>query len=160
MSATETASIMALLKMASHVKGAQVVRLRHGRPEDQDGLFELLEQNGMAGEITPAECLMAEGAGGVIGFARIEIVDDLPYLRPIVIATQYRHQGIGRLLVKRLLSKRPELRVIARGEAVDFYTHLGFGPMAWEAVPPLYRRECENCPELSPCQPVPMRYPG
>lgn len=140
--------------------GNQVVRIRPGRPGDQDGLLELLEQNGMAGQITPAECLIAEASEGMIGFARIEMVDGLPYLRPIVITTHYRHQGIGRQLVQCLLTEFPELRVTARGEAVDFYTHLGFELMAWDAVPLPYRRECETCPEMSTCQPVPMKYPG
>jgi len=148
------------MKMERHVTDDQPVRMRPGRPEDQDVLLELLEQNGLVGEITPADCLMAEGVGGVIGFARIEIVEGLPYLRPIVIDTAYRHQGIGRQLVQRLLAQIPELRVTARGEAVDFYTHLGFELMPWEAVPLLFRRECETCPERSACRPVPMRFPG
>lgn len=151
---------MALMKMERHATDDQLVRMRRGRPEDQDVLLELLDQYGMVGAITPADCLMAEGVGGVIGFARIEIVEGLPYLRPIVIDTAYRHQGIGRRLVQYLLAQIPELRVTARGEAVDFYTRLGFELMPWEAVPPLFRQECEACPERTACRPVPMRFPG
>jgi N-acetylglutamate synthase-like GNAT family acetyltransferase len=147
---------MVVLKRESQMGVDEQLWLRPGRPEDRSALLELLEQFGVQGEITPSECLVAEGPQGIMGFARLEIFDEAAYLRPIVIASQYQRQGIGRRLVLESLSQVCELRVVARGEAVKFYTHLGFKPVGWTLIPPAFRRECDFCPDFSACQPVPM----
>lgn len=138
--------------------GDERVRMRPGCTQDLPALLELLSTYGMSGEITPAECLVAAGPEGLMGFARVEVADGLPFLRPIVVAPEYQHQGIGRRLVQHLLDQLPELRVVARGEAVGFYTRLGFEPTSWEAAPLRFRQECEVCPDSPTCRPVPMIY--
>jgi len=133
-----------------------MITLRPGCPEDASTLQALLAAYDMAGEIDPADCLLAVDLDGVVGFARLEWADRVPYLRPLVVAPASQRQGVGRRLVEALLADRAELRVVARGQAAPFYTALGFWAIDWDAVHPPFRRECERCPDRPTCQPVPM----
>ena len=136
------------------------IRLRQGRPDDHPALMNLLAQNDMVGEISPDDCLLAEKGNRLLGFVRVELDQKIPYLRPVVVASDCRKQGVGRRLVQQLLTEFPELRVVARGQAVDFYERLGFETFEWTELPLRFYRECELCPDLELCNPVPMRYGG
>jgi N-acetylglutamate synthase-like GNAT family acetyltransferase len=120
--------------------------------------MDLLEQNDMVGEISPDECWLAEDAGQLLGFARIEIFEGKAYVRPIVVASQCQGLGVGRLLMARLLTEYPDLGVVTRGHVAGFYRRLGFRPIAWAEVAPILQRECDLCPDVQLCNPVPMRY--
>ena len=132
--------------------------LRRGYQEDAYAVQELLRACGMEAEIDPCNCLLADEEGMIVGLGRLEYGEDVPYLRPIAIAPAHQHRGVGRRLLEALLTNLDELRVVSRGNALGFYSGLGFEPMGWDSVHATYRQECAECPELAVCGPMPMRY--
>lgn len=134
------------------------IRLRPGHAEDLPALQHLLAVNGLAGDIAPGEGWVAEEAGRVVGFIRLEVAGQQPYIRPVVVAPSAQGRGIGRLLIEHVRSQFSELRVVARGQAVGFYDSLGFKPVGWENIPLSFYQECEVCPELAQCRPQPLKW--
>jgi N-acetylglutamate synthase-like GNAT family acetyltransferase len=134
------------------------LNVRRGGESDLTALQRLLESHQMKTEVDPAEFWLAEVEGGLAGAARLEWEDGLAYLRPVAVDPEWQAQGIGRRLIQELAEGLPELNVVARGEAVGFYTRLGFMPAAWEQVPERYRQECADCPDSESCQPQPMAW--
>ena len=113
----------------------------------------------MATDINPVDFIVAEVSGRLLGAARLEWagLDDV-FLRPIVVATGARGTGLGRALLERLFGVCSRISVIARGDTVPFYRHLGFRAMDWSSVPGEYRDECECCDDLAQCRPMSMRW--
>ncbi len=138
--------------------GHNGIRLRPGRAEDLPALQHLLAVNGLAGDIAPGEGWVAEEAGQVVGFVRLEMAGQQPYIRPVVVAPSAQGRGIGRLLIEHVRSQFSELWVVARGQVVGFYGSLGFKPMGWENIPFSFYQECEVCSELAQCRPEPMKW--
>jgi N-acetylglutamate synthase-like GNAT family acetyltransferase len=134
------------------------VQLRKALPADLRQIHRLLVLNDMLGEVDAQDCVVAESMGELTGFARLELADGLPYIRPIVVAPDAQGQGVGRELVQYLLLSYPRLRVIARGDALGFYTRLGFQQIEWEQVYPVFVQECRDCPHLPSCSPQPLAF--
>jgi amino-acid N-acetyltransferase len=134
------------------------IQLRKAVPADLPQIYRLLELNDMQGEVEAQDCIVADYMGELAGFARLEIADDLPYIRPIVVAPDAQGKGVGRELVQYLLLSYPRLRVIARGDALGFYTRLGFQQMDWEQIYPAFAQECRDCPHLPSCNPQPLEF--
>ena len=133
------------------------LKMRNGIEEDRKALAELLSANSMEDKaFDPTEFLLAEKDGRLAGAARLERLGQDVYLRPIVVASWEKGQGIGRALVENLLNISPVIKAVARGEAVNFYRKLGFVSMDWNQVPETYQVECERCPDQLACQPVSM----
>jgi len=132
------------------------IGLRPGRTEDALVLQQLMAEAGMYGEVAPVECLVVDTPDGVVGFARVEFFERVPYLSPVVVTPPYQGLGVGRHLVESLLTDYPQLCVVSRGEAAGFYRRLGFQPLPWGAVAAELREECDLCPERSQCCPVGM----
>ena len=132
------------------------LHFRSGRTADLPVIKDLLHLAGMDGEIDPHDCLVAESQSGILGFARLETIRQKVFIRPIVVHPSARQQGIGCRLIQHLFAQCPELRVISRGEAQEFYHRMGFAQFPWSEVPEEIRRECELCPQASSCQPIPM----
>ncbi len=102
----------------------------------------------MATDIDPVDFIVAEVNGRLLGAARLAWVGtNDAFLRPIVVATGARGTGLGRALLERLFGVCSSISVIARGDTVPFYRHLGFTAMDWSSVPGAYRDECECCDE-------------
>lgn len=137
-----------------------MIRLRQGRAQDRAAVEEILAKCDMPVSIDPHECLLADAGERIVGFGRIEYAEGVAYLRPIVIVPEHRREGIGRQLLLALVDGLDELRVVARGEADDFYRSVGFSPMGWDSVYDPFRTECAECPDLAGCKPLPMRYRG
>lgn len=141
--------------MGTRMKG---IHIRQGRPSDKRALARLLASHRMATDVDPAEFVLAERNGRLVGAARLEWVGtDHAYLRPIVVAEEAQRTGIGRALLDTLSAQCPRISVIARGDAVLFYRRLGFAATDWSSVPASYREECESCDDLAQCRPMPMR---
>jgi amino-acid N-acetyltransferase len=138
------------------VDATERVYLRRGRPDDWPAIVGLLKREDMANGLNAEECLVAEGLTGLLGCARIEMADGVAYLRPIIVAAEGQRRGVGRLLVESLAADLSELRVVARGPAMEFYRKLGFKTIGWETVAPEYVAECQDCPRRETCQPMPM----
>lgn len=139
---------------------SSALQFRKGRPGDLYAIRRLLRMMDMDDQINPCSCLVCEKDARLLGFARVEVVEGEPYIRPIVVDSPAQGSGVGRQLVQRLAQEWPHLRVVARGEMVGFYTRLGFKPMGWEEVYPPFVDECCNCPKLANCQPKPLKLPG
>jgi N-acetylglutamate synthase-like GNAT family acetyltransferase len=134
------------------------VQLRAAVPADLPLIYRLLELNDMLGEVEAQDCVVAEAKGEMAGFARLELADGAPYIRPIVVAPDGQGKGVGRELIQYLLLTFPKLRVIARGDALGFYTRLGFRQMDWDQVYPPFAQECRDCPHLPSCDPQPLEF--
>ena len=134
------------------------IQLRTATPADLPQIYQLLEINDMLGEVEVQDCVVADSMGELAGFARLEFADGSPYIRPIVVAPDGQGRGVGRELVQYLLLNFPSLRVIARGDALGFYTRLGFQQMDWEQVYPPFAQECRDCPHLHSCNPQPLEF--
>ena len=133
-----------------------MITLRQGRAEDEEAIRDLLAAYGMAGDLDPFECLLAEDADCLAGLARIERAGGTAYLRPIAVASAYLGQGIGRKLIEALHAREDQIRVVARGSAAGFYETLGFLPLDWGRVEQAFQAECAACPNLGECSPVAM----
>jgi N-acetylglutamate synthase-like GNAT family acetyltransferase len=135
------------------------VHIRQGRPTDGPALVCPLASLRMATDIDPVDFIVAELNGRLLGAARLAWVGtDDAFLRPIVVATGARGNGLGRALLERLFGICASISVIARGGTVPFYRHLGFTDMDWSSVPGDYRDECECCDDLAQCRPMSMRW--
>jgi N-acetylglutamate synthase-like GNAT family acetyltransferase len=138
--------------------GMKEVCIRQGRPSDECALVHLLASQRMGTDIDPVEFIVAEVNCRLLGAARLEWTEsDDAFLRPIVVATQARGIGLGRALLERLFDVCSKISVVARGDAVPFYQHLGFRAMDWSSVPSQYRIECECCEDFAQCRPMSMR---
>jgi N-acetylglutamate synthase-like GNAT family acetyltransferase len=135
------------------------VSIRQGRPSDACGLVHLLASQRMATDIDPVDFIVAEVNCGLLGAARLEWTGtDDAFLRPIVVATEAQGTGLGRALMERLFDVCSRISVVARGDAVPFYRHLGFTAVDWSSVPGPYRDECECCGDFEQCRPISMRW--
>jgi N-acetylglutamate synthase-like GNAT family acetyltransferase len=135
------------------------VRIRQGCPSDGRALARLLASHRMATDVDPVDFILAEVDGRLLGAARLEWVGtDDTFLRPLVVAKGALGTGLGRALLERLFSVCSRISVVARGDAVPFYRHLGFTARDWSSVPGEYRDECECCDDLAQCRPMSMRW--
>ncbi len=133
--------------------------IRQGRTSDARALAQLLASQRMATDIAPVEFIVAEVNCRLLGAARLEWAGiDQAFLRPIVVATDAQGTGLGRALLERLFDVCSRISVVARGDAVPFYRHLGFTTMDWSSVPGQYRDECECCDDFAQCRPMSMRW--
>jgi N-acetylglutamate synthase-like GNAT family acetyltransferase len=137
--------------------GMKEVSIRQGRLCDAHALEQLLASQRMGTNIDPVDFMVAEVNCRLLGAARLEWTrTDDAFLRPIVVATEAQGTGLGRALLERLFRVCSRISVVARGEAVPFYRHLGFTAMDWSWVPSRYRSECECCGDFAECRPMPM----
>jgi N-acetylglutamate synthase-like GNAT family acetyltransferase len=139
--------------------GMKEVSIRQGRPSDAHALVQLLASQRMGTDIDPSDFMVAEVNCRLLGAARLEWTrTDDAFLRPIVVATEAQGTGLGRALLERLFGVCSRISVVARGDAVPFYRHLGFRVMDWSSVPSPYRDECECCGDFAQCRPMLMRW--
>ena len=135
------------------------VSIRQGRPSDARGLVHLLASQRMATDIDPVDFIVAEVNRRLVGAARLEWAGtDHAFLRPIVVAAEAQGTGVGRVLMERLFAVCSRISVVARGNAVPFYRHLGFTAVNWSSVPGQYTDECECCGDFAQCRPMSMRW--
>lgn len=135
------------------------IRIRQGRPSDRPALVRLLASQRMATDVDPAEFVVAEANGRLLGAARLEWVGtDDAYLRPIVVTKEAQRTGLGSALLEKLFGICPSITVIARGDAVPFYQRSGFTATDWSSVREEYRDECESCDDRAQCRPMSLRW--
>lgn len=107
----------------------------------------------------PEGIRVAIGDGNVMfGAIRIEHAPDgSDNINPVVVFGVKQGLGVGKALVVDALKKHPDLRLVARGHSVGFYEALGFVRCGWEDIDPRYRTDCDMCPMLGTCGPVPFK---
>ena len=64
--------------------------------------------------------------------------------------------GVGRTLVEDAGARHDEIRLVARGKSIGFYRALGFVEIPWEDIAPGVTEECDGCPLIDECGPLPM----
>lgn len=100
----------------------------------------------------------ADNDNVIFGAIRIEIAPDgSANINPVVVFDVKKGMGVGAALVKDALKTYPDLRLVARGPSVGFYERLGFERCSWDDIDPKYIRDCDECPELANCGPVPFK---
>jgi N-acetylglutamate synthase-like GNAT family acetyltransferase len=139
-------------------KEMESLLVREANKGDLREIEILMEQHDMVGSFDYKRCLVADaGEAGLAGFARLELIGNRFYIRPIIVSELFQGRGIGKGLVEYFLSVFSDITVVARGSAEGFYRTLGFSPVGWEEVHGDYCYECQVCPDLDSCLPVPMR---
>jgi amino-acid N-acetyltransferase len=129
---------------------------RKANPEDRDLLAALLLENGMEYVDPAQDYVLALDGTKIVGCARAEEHGEIALVRPVVVARTYRQQGLGRLLLKRVIPADKPTGLVARGESMVFYKALGFSKAKWKMIPESQQEECEECPDRKMCQPRPM----
>src|SRR5687768_11763405 len=120
------------------------MQVRSIRPSETQAVYELLAANGWSHRIGPLSqftVLLAASqrtivavtpSGQVVGFARA-ITDGLSngYLSMVVVAPEFRRQGIGRALVAQATANAPSVTWVLRAGRIgapEFFARLGFHP--------------------------------
>ncbi|WP_395023816.1 GNAT family N-acetyltransferase [Comamonas odontotermitis] len=117
------------------------VHIRGFVATDLEGIFELLTAHGWAHRIpsnlflerlitASQRVAVATSQGQTIGFARA-ITDGLSngYLSMVVVAPEWRGQGIGKRLVEEIVKDDDSITWVlraSRGQAPEFFAKLGF----------------------------------
>ena len=135
------------------------MQIRRGQASDLAALETLLGQAEMGTTgLAPEDFLVAEEGETLVGTVLLQRVDGDAYLRAMAVDPAWQGRGLGSLLVRTLVAGLDEVKLVARGGVVAFYQKLGFQKIGWESIAPSMRDECEGCPDLSGCQPIPMVY--
>jgi len=78
--------------------------------------------------------LVAEQAGRVVGYAGCQTVIDEGYITNIAVASDFRRQGIGRMLLRKMSDEAKKMRLsfltlevrVSNSPAVALYKEMGF----------------------------------
>ena len=93
----------------------------------------------------------------VVGFIRVAREGDGPaHVNPVVVYETWRGYGVGKALMDDALRREGELRLVARGESIEFYKRLGFYEIPHSEITPSVSEDCDNCPVREECGPLPM----
>jgi N-acetylglutamate synthase-like GNAT family acetyltransferase len=133
-----------------------MITIRQACQQDHGALQAVLEACGMCGEISAEDCLAAFEKEPLVGLVRLESAAGIPYVRPIAILPTQQGKGIGTRLLRIVIATYPEVRVVSRGQATEFYRKFGFERIPWDEVYVPFRQDCEQCPDRAECNPSPM----
>lgn len=131
--------------------------VRQAEAEDRGELMNLLTANNMDCSAVPIEDFyVLVDHREILATVRLEEHWDKVMVRPIVVAEKFRGQGVGRHLLKHVLPEEKAVLLVARGDAVEFYSRNGFLKSSWEQIPDHQLLECTDCTEKAKCNPQPM----
>ena len=92
-----------------------------------------------------------------VGFCRLAFSEaGIAHVNPVVINEQWRGYGVGRALIDDARVHHDEIRLVARGKSIEFYRVLGFTEIPWADIAPGVTEECDGCPLIEECAPLPM----
>jgi N-acetylglutamate synthase-like GNAT family acetyltransferase len=140
---------------------------------DREAIEQLLLEYdlGMAGDT--GDYVVIRQAGEVCAAGKLlQMQSGCFHLEVLGVAGRLRKTGLGSLLLSELIrdpgqycrsaAGRPDgnysITTIARGEAEGFYRKHGFKPCSCSMLAPPYDSQCDGCPDLEACAPVPMIY--
>ena len=99
----------------------------------------------------------ANGDDQCVGFLRLAFSEaGVAHINPVVTYAEWRGFGVGRALVENACARHDEVRLVARGKSIGFYRALGFVEIPWEDIAPGVTEECDGCPLIDECDPLPM----
>jgi len=97
----------------------------------------------------------------VIACCRLHITwKDLGEIRSLAVAEKEQRQGIGNLLIKRVLKEAKKLnlkKVFALTYVPSFFEKLGFYRIPRTSLPHKIWAECLNCPKFPNCDEIAVR---
>lgn len=139
---------------------------------DEADLKEILAEHDLAvrGDVSDYVVLKIDGrlcaAGRLVLSGR-----NCFHLEVFGVRGELRGRGIGGRLLSEII-KRPwkycreaegggdyksyRLTTVARGGAANFYQQHGFREFSFDALPPPYNTQCDDCPDREACRPLPM----
>ncbi|MCM1565498.1 MAG: GNAT family N-acetyltransferase [Dehalobacter sp.] len=152
-------------------------RMIFAEQSDEENLREILWEYGMdiSGEID--EHVIVKENDQVLAGGKIDEYEDYKfYLEVLGVKSENRNYGLGGFLLsemikapwlccknplsKHLPGTRFEITTVARGAASGFYYSYGFEACSFSEIPKTFRDQCDSCPILDDCKPVPMIYFG
>lgn len=138
---------------------ADLFTLRPVREEDMPYLNAYCHAEGMDVLPGPERITVAVNDEDVpVGFIRlVRGANGIDHVNPVVTYALWRGYGVGRALIKDALASTGELRFVARGASIPFYEHLGFSECGWDEVDTSVTEECDGCPLVQECHPLPMK---
>jgi N-acetylglutamate synthase-like GNAT family acetyltransferase len=139
--------------------------------QDMDEVQTLLEDVGLglSGDIEDHAVLRAEGVVCAAGKLHQTKINSF-HLEVIGVRNEYHGDGLGTLFLS-LLTSAPwdychpmvlpvtgdyEVTCVAKGDAVHFYKKMGFEVYSFSGLAAKYSEQCDNCPDLATCRPLPM----
>ncbi len=130
------------------------------KQEDIPRVDELCKKASMA---TPHDydvvrVVRASESEPIVGFVRLNIIEGIAYLEPIIIDASLRGTGVGRLLLEDVMERYDDIRCVARGESSGFYLSLGFHEVPWDELDPKISGDCPTCERLATCNPLPVAW--
>ncbi len=137
-----------------------IAEIRLAKPDDYPAIVSM----GQAADMGTLEgfenTLVATGnAGNIVAFCRLRIYDGIAHVNPIVVDESLRGHGVGAALMQEARKRYGELRFVARGSAVGFYTFIGCTRIEWSEVAHDVAADCDECDQAQQCAPVPMKFP-
>jgi amino-acid N-acetyltransferase len=94
----------------------------------------------------------------IIGCGQLRNFEDAQELGSLVIRPQWRHQGLGTALTKRLMNvaDRPLYLECLGDRLFQFYTRLGFVEATWDTMPSAMKTKFQTTRWLAHVLPVPL----
>lgn len=106
------------------------------------------------------EFTVAEDEGKVVAAGSLHVLwDDLAEVRALTVAPEYTGQGLGKIIVQRLLQEAKDLgvpQVFALTYQPDFFGKCGFALVDKDLLPQKVWKECINCPKFPNCEEIAM----
>ena len=158
----------------SHVEMPEILRSRHARIQDVDGMSALIN------EFAAARIMLARGplylyqniqnyrvisipAGGedlIIACGGLHVLwEDLAEVRSVAVHPALQRRGIGRSIVLDLIEDARRLgaaHVFTFTLAPFFFSSLGFSAVDRNTLSPVVWAECSKCPKFYKCDEVGM----
>jgi len=147
----------------------------HAVTSDVKDIYDLIQIYAEKGIVLPRtylslyqhlQCLyVMKQDNNILGVAGLHVLGpDLAEIRSLVVSPDYAGKGIGRSLVKRIISDAPKLgisRVMSFTYETEFFKKCGFKIVEMETLPEKVWVDCMNCPKFNCCDEVAMiRYVG
>ena len=145
--------------------------IRKARMRDVPGIQKLINNFAEEGKMLPVsinqlyenlrDFWVYEEKNKVIACCRLHITwKDLGEIRSLAVSEKEQRQGIGNLLVKRVLKEAKELnlkKVFALTYVPSFFEKLGFCRIPRTRLPHKIWSECINCPKFPNCDEIAVR---
>jgi N-acetylglutamate synthase-like GNAT family acetyltransferase len=140
---------------------------------ERDDIEELLSEYdlGISGDI--GDYLVVKALGKVCASGKLlQMPGGCFHLEVLGVSNALRKTGLGGFLLSAMINDPQKycrsaeaipsgnyyITTIARGEAEAFYKKYGFKPCNYSILEPPYSTQCDDCPALATCAPVPMVY--
>ncbi len=157
---TEALDLTSVKRCAAPYGTRAIAEIRLAEPADYPAIVAM----GQAADMGTLEgfentLVATDSAGTIMAFCRLRIYDGIAHVNPIVVDESLRGHGVGAALMREARERYGELRFVARGSAVGFYTFIGCMPIEWSEVAHDVAADCDECDQVQQCAPVPMKFP-